>query len=267
MAKNKARKAAPEATGENGSTATPDVSPRVHQREKVGFDFQIRERPDWTDNQRRLIDLILAKDTKLVLVDGPAGTSKTFVAVYCALQLIRKRAVSDLLYVRSLAESASKSIGALPGEESAKLNPFLAPLFDKMDELLTRGDADRLVKDERVVGRPINFLRGTSFNARFILGDEMQNMSHGEAVTLITRLGAFSKMVLVGDRRQSDIAKSGWPRLYDLFDDEPSKAQGIHCFRFTHEDIVRSGVVRYIVEKLEGQALAAAKNEPMFPAR
>jgi phosphate starvation-inducible PhoH-like protein len=237
----------------SGSSATgADKSSYIHQNDKLRFDIHVTQRHDLTENQQKLIDLILDKKTKMVFVSGPAGTSKTFLAVYAGLLLLQKRSMSDILYIRSIAESASKSLGSLPGEMDDKLSPFLMPLRDKLDELLPRPDVDKLLKEKRVEALPIGYLRGASFNARFIISDESQNLDRKELTTLVTRLGEFSKMIVLGDASQSDInGKSGFMTFFDTFNDETSRQNGIHCFSFTKDDIVRSGILRYIVERLE----------------
>lgn len=277
MSKRKPRKAAAPSTADKapntkgGIAGSPqDRSLHVPQRDKLRFDLHIHERTDLTVKQRQLCDIINSKDSRLIMVDGPAGTSKTFLAVLCALQALNRRTHSDLLYVRSIIESASKSMGSLPGTSDEKLDPFLMPLRDKLDELLPRAEVDGLIKEERVTGRPVNFLRGAHFNARFIICDEAQNLCWQEIVTLITRMGQFSKMVLVGDKDQSDLTnghRGGWTKLCDTFNDEESRKQGVHYFAFTKEDIVRSGLVRFLVERLEQAKAAATKSEPMFAAK
>lgn len=255
MGKHKsARKAGPQGLADKGVATREDHSPHVHQRERIGFDLTIRTRSDLTERQRQFIDLIMDKETKLVFLDGPAGTAKTYLSIYCGLMLLQKRTLSDILYVRSIAESASKSLGSLPGDEKLKLQPFMMPLQDKLDELLDRGAIQRLSKEERVTCLPVNYLRGSSFNARFVLADEAQNLDIKELTTLVTRLGRFSKMIVAGDRGQSDInGRSGFAKVFQLFDGEDSRQRGIHCFSFTKDDIVRSGILKYIVERLESQ--------------
>ncbi len=263
--------------GSVGATEAPsrDNSPHVAQRDKLKDSIEIRNFP-WTDKQKLLIDLILDKDNSIIFVSGPAGTAKTLVGVYCGLLLLNQKRVSDILYIRSVIESASKSIGALPGEISDKFCPFLMPMEDKLEELIKKCDADRLIKESRISAMPINFLRGASFNAKFILADEVQNMDYKEITTLVTRMGKFSKLVICGDYRQSDInGKSGFKKMFDLFNDEISKQNGIHCFEFTIEDVMRSGVVKYILEKLEQHqkdntplhSSGHNKNESMFPEK
>lgn len=233
-----------------------DASIQVPQRAKIAFDLSIRQRGDLTEKQKQLIDLIMDKSTRLVFLSGPAGTSKTFLSVLAGLMLIQKHAVSDIVYVRSVIESASKSLGYLPGEAGDKMEPFLRPLRDKLDEMLPAGDVDKLVKEKRVDGVPVGFLRGASFNARFILADEAQNLTSKELMTLVTRVGRFSKLIVAGDPDQADInGASGFRGFCDAFNDEESRQNGVHYFSFTKDDIVRSELVRFIVGRLEQRKL------------
>lgn len=229
-----------------------DSSPHVHQRDKIGFDLDIKHRSDLTDRQKEFIDLVLDKKSKMIFVKGPAGTSKTYVSILAGLILLQARRMSDIIYIRSIAESASKDLGSLPGEIGSKISPFLMPLMDKLDELLPKAQVDRLIKEERVHGLPINYVRGASYAAKVVVADEAQNLNDSELTTLISRIGEYSKFILCGDPFQSDIGrKTGFMNLYNLFNDDESKENGIFTFEFTKEDIVRSGVLRYIMEKLE----------------
>lgn len=228
-----------------------DKSPIIPQRSKLKTNIDIFQR-EFTENQKRFIDLAMNKSTKLMFVSGPAGSSKTYMAVYCALMLINLKRMSDIIYVRSVVESSDAKIGFLPGELSEKMTPYLDPLVEKLEELLPKGDTDLLIKDNRVTGIPIGFLRGRNFNAKVIICDEAQNTSFKELLTLITRTGQFSKVFVLGDPGQSDInGKSGFTKMASLFDDEEDREQGIHYFKFTTDDIVRSGLVQYIIKKLE----------------
>ncbi len=229
-----------------------DTSPYVpDQRNKIDWDLHIRERKDLTIKQKALIDLILHRDTNVVFITGPAGTSKTWLAVYCGLLLMRQRRVSHLTFVRTVIESASKSLGALPGEADQKMAPYLMPLMDKLEEMLPSAEVKRLINEERAEGRPINYLRGASLNAQFIIADEAQNFTVKELTTLLTRIGKYSKMVIVGDPEQSDVnGASGLHPLAEWFNQPSHQEHGIHCVTLTSEDIVRSGIVRHIVEEL-----------------
>jgi len=110
----------------------------------------------------------------------------------------------------------------------------------------------RLAKDHRIEAQPVNYLRGASFNAKFLLADEAQNFTYEELTTLVTRFGRFSKMIVVGDTRQSDIGnRSGFNAFFKTFNDKDSKEHGIHTFEFGEEDIVRSELLKFIVKKIE----------------
>ena len=228
-----------------------DTSPKVHQNEKIRESVRIDER-SLTPKQIELLNLLQNKTTKLVFISGPAGTSKTYTSVLAGLNLINQKRVSEIVYVRSIVESSDSKLGFLPGEMDEKMSPYIQPLIDKLEELLPKHDIDKLKKEERIHGFPINFLRGLSWNAKCIVADEAQNMSKKELTTLITRVGEFSKLFICGDPDQSDInGKSGFVPMMNIFDDEESRNNGIYVFKFDEDDIVRSGLVKFILKKLK----------------
>ena len=111
---------------------------------------------------------------------------------------------------------------------------------------------EKLKKEERIHGFPVNFLRGLNWNAKCIIADEAQNMTYKELVTLVTRVGEFSKVFILGDPEQSDInGKSGFLKMAQTFSDDESKSNGIHFFEFNEDDIVRSELVKFIIKKLK----------------
>ncbi len=228
-----------------------DRSPVIPQRD-VFKDNLIIHDIQWTEKQKKLIDLFLDKKTKILFLSGPAGTSKSFISVYLGLKLMQEKKISDIIYLRSVIESASKGMGYLPGLSSEKFAPFMMPLEDKLNELLYKADTQKLKNDNRVQAIPINYLRGANFNKKFILADEAQNCDFKELTTLITRFGRFSKMIVCGDTRQSDInGRSGFKPMFDLFNDETSRNNGIYTFEFGIEDVMRSEEVKFILEKLD----------------
>jgi len=228
-----------------------DTSPIVYQKSKLKHELSIFER-ELTEKQKEFVNIALNKDTKMVFVSGPAGTSKTYITIYSALKLLNQKKVSDLLYIRSAVESADSKIGFLPGEADEKMAPYIQPLLEKLAELLPKRDIETLQKENRLDSIPLGFLRGLNWNAKCIVADEAQNMTVKEITTLITRVGEFSKVFILGDPDQSDInGKSGFMKIMNAFDDVESKENGIYTFKFTEEDIVRSGLVKYIVKKLK----------------
>ena len=228
-----------------------DTSPKVHQNEKIKESVRIDER-QLTPKQIELLNLLQNKTTKLVFISGPAGTAKTYTSILAGLTLLNHKRVSEIVYVRSIVESSDNKLGFLPGEMDEKMSPYIQPLIDKLEELLPKHDIDKLKKEERIHGFPINFLRGLSWNAKCIVADEAQNMTKKELITLITRVGDFSKLFICGDPDQSDInGKSGFVPTMNIFDDEESRNNGIYVYKFDEEDIVRSGLVKFILKKLK----------------
>jgi len=228
-----------------------DTSPKVHQNEKIKESVRIDER-QLTSKQIELLNLLQNKTTKLVFISGPAGTVKTYTSILAGLTLLNHKRVSEIVYVRSIVESSDNKLGFLPGEMDEKMSPYIQPLIDKLEELLPKHDIDKLKKEERIHGFPINFLRGLSWNAKCIVADEAQNMTKKELITLITRVGEFSKLFICGDPDQSDInGKSGFVPTMNIFDDEESRNNGIYVYKFDEEDIVRSGLVKFILKKLK----------------
>lgn len=230
---------------------TTDTSPLIPQRSKLRYPLNIYQR-EFTEKQKQFIEIAKDKSTRLMFVIGPAGTSKTYLSVYTALHLINDKRVSDLVYVRSVVESSDSKMGYLPGETNEKFAPYIQPLMDKLSELLPKGDVDVLKKEERITGLPVGHLRGLNWNAKAIVADEAQNMTFKELVTLLTRIGEFSKVFILGDPEQSDInGKSGLIKMANIFDDDESKENGIHVFRFTDDDNVRSSLSRFINKKIK----------------
>ena len=229
-----------------------DTSPYVAQREKIDFHLNIRELP-WTEKQKAIIELFQHKGTKMMILKGPAGTSKTMLSMYLGLTLLNQKKVSDIVLVRSAVESADNKLGYLPGDLSEKIGVYLTPFNDKFAELISEADNKRLDKDNRIKICPINFARGLHFAVKFICCDEAQNLTLREIHTLMSRMGEFSKMIIAGDSEQSDLpaGKSGFAAVYDSFNNEEAMNNGIYCVELTEEDIVRSEFVKYITKKFK----------------
>jgi len=209
-----------------------------------------------TKKQKEFLKIAFDEDTKIIFVSGPAGSSKTFISIYAALQLFNMNMERDIFYVRTIAESGEKNLGSLPGDVNEKFHPFMMPLMDKLTELL-RPDQIKLMLEENIIQcAPINYLRGASWANKLVIADESQNFTKKELITLITRIGENSKYFICGDTMQSDInGKTGFEPLLNIFDDEESKANGIHTFKFDKEDIVRSEILKFIVDRLENNKI------------
>jgi len=225
-----------------------DNTPYVFQRDKISYDLTIKELP-WTARQHDIIKLFLDKHTKMIILKGPAGSSKTILAMYCGLQLLNTKKASDIVLIRSAVESADNKLGYLPGDLEDKYGVYITPFHDKLEELLPKQQIDKLQKDNRLTLCPVNFARGLHFSAKFVCCDEVQNFSIKEIYTIATRIGEFSKVFMCGDPEQSDLPKdkSGFNMFYRMFNTEEAKDQGIYCVELTEEDIMRSSFCRYII--------------------
>ena len=209
----------------------------------------------WTEKQKDFFKLALHPETKIVLVNGPAGTSKTLLATYCALQLLNMKTISDIMYLRSAVESSDRSLGYLPGSAEEKLRFFNLPFLDKLDELLESTRVEKLEQEGRISMFPVNFARGMNWQGKCIILDEAQNSTIKEITTVLTRLGEGSKCFILADPMQTDIKQGdkqhGFEKMFNLFTDQESIAQGINTFTFNEEDVMRSELVKYLTKKLK----------------
>jgi phosphate starvation-inducible PhoH-like protein len=209
-----------------------------------------------TERQKKFLSIAFDDSTKIMFIAGPAGSTKTYMAVYSALRLLSAFDELDLMYVRTVIESADKGLGALPGDIDDKFNPYMAPLEDKLYEMLPKNNTTKkeMLDSGRISAMPINYLRGSSWRDKVVVADEAQNFTYKELTTLITRVGENCKLFICGDFMQSDInGKSGFAPMFDLFNDEESVTMGIHSFKFGKNDILRSEILKYIISKLDNR--------------
>lgn len=167
--------------------------------------------------------------------------------------MLNDKKASDIICVRAAVESADSKLGYLPGDLQSKYDVYMMPFADKLEELLPIDQIKRLKADNRITNQPINFCRGLSFAARVVLMDEMQNATLSEFATLLTRIGKFTKMIICADPSQSDLPynkQGAFEKITELFSCEDSKRMGIHHFKFTEDDILRSELCKFVVRKI-----------------
>lgn len=230
-----------------------DKSLFVPQDDKIKFNLSIRERTDLTERQKVIIETMLDKTAKCVFIDGYWGTSKSYLSVLSALNLLNQKKVDGVLYVRNLVESSSTGeVGILPGSLEERCAPYNAILYEKLAELLPKEEIKKLTEDKRIECVPLSFVRGRSWNCKAIIVDEAASMSFDDLLLILSRCGQFTRIFVIGDSaNQNDIGnKSGFRRMFELFDDMESKDNGVYCFELRNrEDIVRSGFVKFLMEK------------------
>ena len=216
------------------------------------LNFNITQKYNLTETHDEFLELCFKEVCKMCMIDGPAGSAKTYLAVFVALQLLRTQKIEEIVYIRSVVESASKSMGSLPGEVEEKFLPWSLPLLEKLNELLDKPSINNLMTEGYVKCVPVNYTRGLTFKNACVIIDESQNLTREELTTILTRFGENSKYIVVGDTQQSDIGnKSGFKAIFNAFNTSESEEHGLHTFKFTELEIVRSEILKYIVKVLE----------------
>jgi len=179
---------------------------------------------------------------------GPAGTGKTYLAVAKAVAALYSKQVSRIILTRPAVEAGEK-LGFLPGTLSEKIDPYLRPLFDSLQEMLEPEVTAKLMESGVIEVAPLAYMRGRTLNDAFIILDEAQNTTAEQMKMFLTRLGFNSKMVITGDASQIDLpgGKSGLIAATGIL----SGVQGLNVFRLTSQDVVRHELVTRIVEAYE----------------
>lgn len=213
------------------------------------FHFELKEIQPLTENQGRTFDAY--DDGKNLLIHGFAGTGKTFISLYLALETIltNKTKYDKIIIVRSVVPS--RDMGFLPGTIAEKAQVYEEPYKEICDTLFGRGDGYQILKLKGLVHfTTTSFLRGLTFNNAIVIVDEIQNMQFSEIDTVMTRLGDNSKVIFCGDFRQTDFKrddeKSGLFKFMQIL----GRMSNFEHIEFAQEDIVRSGIVKdYIIKK------------------
>ena len=191
-----------------------------------------------SDNQRILMEAI---DTKpLTVALGPAGTGKTYLAISAAVEALEAGTVSRIMLSRPAVE-AGENLGFLPGDMREKLDPYLRPLWDALNDRLGAKRLRQNLDDGTIEIAPVAFMRGRTLNNSFVLIDEAQNCTYGQLKMLLTRLGWHSTMVVTGDPNQSDLL----PGLSGLSDvaTRLEALSDVSVVRLNEVDIVRHPLV------------------------
>ena len=207
-----------------------------------------------TPNQKRYVDSI--RNNTVSFGVGPAGTGKTFLAVAMAAAALSRGEVNRVILTRPAVE-AGERLGFLPGDLMAKIDPYLRPLFDALNDMLDPEKVSDHLERGVIEVAPLAFMRGRTLNDSFIILDEAQNTTAEQMKMFLTRLGFGSRMVITGDITQIDLPKdqdSGLVVVADVL----SEIEGIDFVRFGADDVVRHRLVQRIVEAYGAFAERAA---------
>jgi phosphate starvation-inducible PhoH-like protein len=213
-------------------------------------------------NQKKYIDSIRNND--IVFGIGPAGTGKTYLAVAMAISALTSSHVKNIILTRPAVE-AGENLGFLPGDMAQKVDPYLRPLYDALNDMLGREKVVDYLERGIVEIAPLAFMRGRTLNNAFVILDEAQNTSHAQMKMFLTRLGFDSKTVITGDITQIDLPggkKSGLVEASRIL----KNIKGIGFCSFTDIDVVRHPLVQQIIrayakkEKKQGNTRSKAKS-------
>jgi len=210
-----------------------------------------------TKGQLRYIKTMLAND--LTFCVGPAGTGKTYLAVAVAVSMLKKKQIRKVVLARPAVEAGEK-LGFLPGDIQAKVNPYLRPLFDALEDMMSFTQMKKFLELDVIEIIPLAFMRGRTLNEAVIICDEAQNTSVLQMLMVLTRLGQGSKMIITGDVTQIDLdpgQKSGMVEAIQLL----RRIRGIGTVELTQQDIVRHKLVTNIVRAYKKrESLGRAQN-------
>jgi phosphate starvation-inducible protein PhoH and related proteins len=196
-----------------------------------------------TRNQDVYLDAVMSND--IVIAIGPAGTGKTYLAMAAAIDALKRKKVSRLVLTRPAVE-AGESLGYLPGDLHAKINPYLRPLYDALYDMMEFDDVSRYLRRGVIEVAPLAYMRGRTLNESFVILDEGQNCTHEQMKMFLTRLGQSSQAVVTGDITQIDLPKgkrSGLVEAKRIL----SRVTGIRFCYFNERDVVRHRLVQDII--------------------
>ncbi len=200
-----------------------------------------------TRNQKKLIEA--SEQSDIVFAVGPAGTGKTYTAVALAVRALKNRQVKKIILTRPAVE-AGESLGFLPGDLKEKVDPYLRPLYDALDDMLPVEKLQQFMTNRIIEIAPLAFMRGRTLDNAFIILDEAQNCSTMQLKMFLTRLGPSAQCIITGDLSQIDLPfhqKSGLRRAIDLLE----HLEGIQTIYLDAEDVVRHRLVKEIIRAYE----------------
>ena len=197
-----------------------------------------------TSGQAEYLAKIAEND--IVVAIGPAGTGKTFLAMAAAVDALTKKKVRRIILARPAVE-AGESLGFLPGDMQAKVDPYLRPLYDALDEMMPQERVQKALETRVIEIAPLAFMRGRTLGDAFVILDEAQNATTMQMKMFLTRLGVNSQIVITGDKTQIDLPKREESGLMQVERILPG-IDGIAFHYFTDVDVVRHRLVRDIIK-------------------
>lgn len=200
-----------------------------------------------TLGQRGFIEAVKSHD--LTFAIGPAGTGKTFLAVCYAISLLKEGTIKRIILTRPAVE-AGENLGFLPGDLKEKVDPYLRPIYDALDDLLSSERVERYIEKGVIEIAPLAYMRGRTLDDALVILDEAQNTTKSQMMMFLTRLGNNSKMIVNGDIEQIDLPRAKMSGLV-IAQDYLQDIEGISFVNLTYSDIVRHPLVIKILERFK----------------
>ncbi len=210
-----------------------------------------------TRNQKRLVETCEAND--IVFAIGPAGTGKTYTAVALAVRALKNKSIKRIILTRPAVE-AGENLGFLPGDLKEKIDPYLRPLYDALDDMLPNDKLQFFMQNRTIEIAPMAFMRGRTLDNAFVILDEAQNATTAQLKMFLTRLGPTAKAVVTGDLSQIDLPqhqKSGLGKTIAILE----KVEGIGVIQLANEDVQRHRLVKAIITAYENLEEEDAKRK------
>lgn len=235
-------------TEDNIIDIVKDNSPREFKQDNlIIFGMSGKPISARNENQQRLVNAFLKND--MVFALGPAGTGKTYIAIALAVKALKNKEIKRIILSRPAVEAGEK-LGFLPGDMKDKIDPYLQPLYDALEDMITPAKLKDYIENKVVQIAPLAFMRGRTLNDAVIILDEAQNTSVHQIKMFMTRLGINAKMIITGDVTQIDLPPSqlsGLKHALRVLDG----VEGIARIDFDKKDIVRHKLVQRIVDAYE----------------
>lgn len=197
-----------------------------------------------TPNQKAMVNLVQTND--ILFAIGPAGTGKTYTAVALAVKALKNKEVRRIILARPAVE-AGESLGFLPGDLKEKIDPYLRPLYDALDDMIPAEKLKQYIETRVIEIAPLAFMRGRTLDNAFVILDEAQNATDLQLKMFLTRMGPHAKFIVTGDLSQIDLPKkqqSGLLKAVNIL----KNIEGIHFQYLTYEDVVRHKLVKDIIK-------------------
>lgn len=202
-----------------------------------------------TPNQRKMVELVKSND--VVFAIGPAGTGKTYTAVALAVKALKDKQIKRIILARPAVE-AGENLGFLPGDLKEKIDPYLRPLYDALDDMIPSEKLKQYIENRTIEIAPMAFMRGRTLDQAYVILDEAQNATDLQLKMFLTRMGPHAKFIITGDLTQIDLPKSqqsGLLKAVKIL----NNIEGIQFAFLTFEDVVRHRLVKDIIKAYDNK--------------